>query len=88
MFSLSEPSDCLKTIQYILPTCRDHVKGKMLLLINCNIQRVSGFDQNAIPCLNKQDIVVTCFSEPSDGCLLLLGCLPLIVKVLITCCRQ
>ena len=36
----------------------------------------------------KQDIVVTWFSEPSDGCLLFWGCSPLILKVLYTWSRQ
>lgn len=31
---------------------------------------------------------MTCFSEPSDGCLLFWGCLQLIVKVVITCLRR
>lgn len=62
------------------------LRGKMLLLINCKNKKIKKhFSVSA--CKNKQDIAVTSCSEPSDACGLpiILGCLPLIVKVLITC---
>lgn len=41
---------------FYLPTSFDHLIGKMLLLINCNMERKSAFVQNIKPCLNKQDM--------------------------------